>query len=412
MQPKRILVLGGGFGGIRAALSLAQKNISDTTITLISDRHHFEYTPALYKLATGRSPRETAIPLAHIFEKTKIQYIVDTVTGGSLPDKVIQGASGSVYQYDFLILALGAEVSYFDIKGVEENSYNLKTAAASLKLNSHIHKLFNNHHALSKGELMSQFQFVIVGGGPAGVELAGEIRQYALLLAKSHGIPRNLITVNILQNNPRLLANMSEKASSLALSRMNKLGVNIITGKSVTEEDVRGVYLKDIKFNARTIVWTAGVKNNHIYKSIKGLEFDKSGKVIVDSLMRAGNTENVFVIGDSASTPFAGTAQTAIYDGQYIPRLIRAIILKKKKLPIYKPRTTPYVVPIGRKWAVINYKNKALGGMIFWWMREFIDLKFFFSILSPRRAWRAWYTGTKLCESCPTCHKAERECVE
>ena len=406
MQPKRVLIIGGGFGGVLTALSLAQKQIPNLHITLVSDKHHFEYTPALYKLATGRSPMEMCIPLGQIFDGTHVDFLIDTMVGGSLSEKVIYGASGSHYTYDYLILALGAETTYFNIPGIAENSFSIKTVESTLKLKNHLHTIFNTHNGLSKGELMAQFQFVIIGGGPAGVELAGNIRRYARELAYHHGIPEKLITVDILQGAPRLLPTMSEKVSALALKQLNKLGINIILNKAVTGEDEKGVYLKDIQLNAKTIIWTAGVRANHLYSTIKGLELDKAGRVLVDNLMRAGNTENVFVIGDGASTPFAGTAQTAVHDGSYVARVITASLLDKK-LPVYKPHQTPYVVPIGNNWAIFTYKNIAWSGRIFWWLRELIDLRFFLSILPLRSAWTIWREGGILCESCPTCQHAE-----
>ena len=121
-NPIRVLIVGGGFGGIRTALRLAKAHIPNLIITLVTDRHHFEYTPALYKLATGKSPMETCIPLGDIIGKKKIEYVLDTIVGGSVVAKSLTGVSGSVYHYDYLVLALGAETAYFGIPGVEANA--------------------------------------------------------------------------------------------------------------------------------------------------------------------------------------------------------------------------------------------------------------------------------------------------
>jgi NADH dehydrogenase len=405
---KRILIVGGGFGGVRSALELSKKKLPNVQITLVSDKHHFEYTPALYKLATGRSPLETCIPLAEIFRDTGVEIIVDTIAGGSLAEKVIIGGSGARFRYDYLVLALGSESAYFNIPGIKERSYTLKTVSSALALKRHLHELFDSHTGLSKGELMSQFQFVVVGGGPAGVELAGEIRTYARTLAEKHEVPANLITVDILQGAPRLLPTMPESVSDRVMRRLSKLGVNIILGRAVVSEDDKGVYLKDIQLNAKTIIWTAGVRPSHVYANIQGLTLDKGGKIIVDQHMKVHGMENEFVIGDSASTPFAGTAQTAIYDGHYVCKTLSAIILKED-LPVYRPRKTPYVIPVGPGWAVFTYKNITLSGKLFWLLREFIDFKFFATILPLEKAITAWREGGTLCESCPTCTLAENE---
>lgn len=405
-EPKRILVVGGGFGGIRAALDLAHACLPNTKITLVSDKHHFEYTPALYKLATGASPIETCIPLAEIFAHTKIEILIDTIKNGSLAEKTLVGESGSRYRYDFLILALGSETAYFNIPGIAENAFSLKSVQSALQLKNHLHELFSKGKHLSKGGMMSQFQFVVVGGGPAGVELAGVIRAYARKLGKIHMVPQSLITVDILQSAPRLLPTFPQEASKRAAKRLDQIGINIILGRAVTAETERGVAMKDIRLNAKTIIWTAGVRASHVYANIQGLTLDKGGRIIVDEHMHPTGSDAVFVIGDSASTPHAGTAQTANYDGKYVPQAVIAL-LKNKPLPKYAPKITPYVVPIGEHWAIFAYKNIILSGFIYGLLRELIDFKFFLTILPFQKAFAVWRSGSQICESCPTCESAE-----
>jgi NADH dehydrogenase len=403
MQEKRILIVGGGFGGVQAALTLSREHLPNTSITLVSDKHHFEYTPALYKLATGASPLETCIPLADIFAGTKVSIVIDTIASGNTADKVLIGASGAQFTYDILILALGAESAYFNIPGIKENAYSIKTVGQALRLKRHLHELFDTCEGLNKGQLMSQFQFVVIGGGPAGVELAGVIRKYVRVLAEKHNVPEKLVTVDIIQAAPRLLPMMSERVSKLVLRQLTELGINVILNRTVVSEDNRGVYLKDIAFNAKTIIWTAGVRPSSVYQTIRGLSLDtKSGKVLVGALLDAQGTQDVYVLGDSAATPYAGTAQTAIYDGSFVARAIVAQ-LAGTKLPAYTPRRTPYVIPVGSGWAVFTYKNIAVAGRIFWWLRELIDLRYFLSILPLQKAWTVWREGGILCESCPTC---------
>jgi NADH dehydrogenase len=255
---------------------------------------------------------------------------------------------------------------------------------------------------MSVFELMSQFQFVIIGGGPAGVELAGILRAYLRTLARIHEVPERFVTVNLLQGAPRLLPTMNEEVSRRALKRLDSLGINIILGKAVAGEDAIGVYLKDIGFSARTIIWTAGVKATSVYEKITGLTLEKNGRIVVNESMMAVGVRDVFVLGDSASTPFAGTAQTAIYDGEYIASAL-SCRLNKKNLPKYNPKPTPYVIPVGNNWAIFTFKNITLSGRIFFWLREIIDLRFFMSILPFQKAWFAWRSGGTQVESCPNC---------
>jgi NADH:ubiquinone reductase (H+-translocating) len=412
--PKRILILGGGFGGVRTALDLAEYDLPNIKITLVTDKHHFEYTPSLYKIATGNSPAETCIPLGEIFshmKKKKFEFVIDTIVGGSLSEKYVTGESGSRYTYDYIVLALGAETAYFGIPGIKENSYAIKSVASALKLKNHLHYLFNNHHKLGKGDLMSQFQFVIVGGGPAGVELAGEIRRYGRRLARMHGVSPKLVTVDIIQAAPRLLPTMPEEVSKRALDRLNSLGVNIMLNRSVSSEDMQGVYLKDIKFNAKTIVWTAGVRPSSIYEKISGLTLDKGGRILVNDVMSIAEFPTAFALGDSASTPNAGTAQTATHDGEYVAKAI-ARTIQGRAVPKYTSHKSAYVVPIGQEWAVFTINRYVFSGEIFWWLRRFIDLKFLFTILPIRKAFTAWRAGGVLSETCPTCQQAQDESYE
>ncbi len=405
-EPRRILIVGGGFAGIRTALDLSRKHIPNIKITLVSDKHHFEFTPSLYKLAVGRSPMESCIPLSEIFDHTDVEIIIDTITGGDLSRNVMFGSSGAVYRFDFILLALGSELAYFNIPGIKEHSFNIKTVENALRLKRHLHTLFDTHTGLSKGALMSQFQFVIVGGGPAGIELAGEIRKYVRELAKNHEVPEKLMTVDIIQGGNRLLPVMPEDVSRKVQRHLEKLGINVVLNRPVVSQDHNGVYLKDIEFNAKTIIWTAGVQTNTLYKSITGLSLDPKGRIIVDGSLRAEGYSNVFVAGDSASTKYAGTAQTAIYDGHFISKAMSEA-LKDKPLSLHKPRRTPYVVPAGPGWAIFTFYNITVTGRIIWWLRQFIDLRFFVSILPLRKALSIWREGETICESCPTCERAE-----
>ena len=231
------------------------------------------------------------------------------------------------------------------------------------------------------------------------------------MLARKHVVPEKLVTVDILQAAPRLLSTMPEEVSARALRRLDRLGINVILNRGVTEEDAHGVYLKDIQLNAKTIIWTAGVRPSSIYEKITGLSFDKGGRVLVDEYLKALNTKNVFTIGDSASTPASGTAQTATHDGKYISACLEKII-QGKIAPKYKTHSSAYVVPIGRRWAVFTFGKTVLSGEIFWWLRQIIDLRFLCTILPFPKALTAWHAGGILSETCPTCQKAIEDSTE
>ncbi len=415
---KRIVIAGGGFGGVRTALELSKKNLPNTKIILISDKHHFEYTPALYRVVAGRSPLEVCIPLNEIFNGKNVEVEIDTISKISLSEKKVEGESGAHYHFDYLVLALGAEPAFFGIPGLEQFSMGFKSINQALILKNHLHALFSEYanelnlpsaSTGGGGENKRGLHVDVVGAGPSGVELAGELCFYLKDLAKMHKISEKDIMIDLIEAAPRLLPMMPEKASESAALRLKECGVHIMVNTSVMQSDGTMITFKDGAMASKTLIWTAGVKPSHIYKETVGLTFSKNGKIEVDSFMRAVGTENIFVLGDSASTPHAGTAQTAIYDGRFIAEKISEVIKGKKLTVTYSPLLRPYVIPIGHGWAMLIYKDSVLSGRIIWWLREFIDLRFLNSILPFGKAWRAWRDGQQLSESCPTCEEAMKD---
>ncbi len=401
----KIIILGGGFGGIQTALALSRKKIPNAKIVLISDKHHFEYTPALYRIVTGKSPLEVCIPLSEIFpeRENKVQIVLDTISKINPVQKILEGAEGSQYRYDYLVLALGAEPAFFGIPGLPEFAYGFKTIGQAIKLKNHLHSILGDHKHENSGEI----HFDVVGAGPAGVELAGELHQYTNVLAKHHGIPEKEIHIDIIESASRLLPMMPEKASVLAALRLKQYGTNIMTDTKVMSDDGKSITLSTGKMLSKTLIWTAGVKPNHIYKETLGLPLAKNGRITVDESLRVVGIPSIFVLGDSADTPHSGTAQTAICDGEFIAwTLARMLKTTKKILPKYEPKTEPYIIPVGAGYAILIYKNFVMGGRLIWWLREMADLKYFLSILPFDAAWRVWKSGKQLCESCPTCEEA------
>ena len=400
---KRILIIGGGFGGIRCALDLAKKNIPNTKITLVSDKSHFEYTPSLYKVVTGRSPLEVCVQLSDIFEKTKVDFLTDEIIKIDPTQKEVFGKSGSHYKYDFLVLALGSETVYFDLPGIEEYSFGFKSINTALKLKKHIHQMFEVHHdSVNKEEIVSGLHMLIVGGGASGTELAGELALYAKGLAMKHNLDYSLVTIDIIESAPRLVASLPDKVSKKILARLHKLGVNVFLNRALEKEELQNVYMKDMTMKTKTVVWTAGIKTNHLYKEIPGIVIAKNSRVEIDEFLEAIGFRDIFIIGDAANTPYSGLAQTAIYDGKYVANLLYAK-LSNKKTSFYRPKKVGYVLPIGHGWATAVIGPIIFSGRVAWWLRNIIDLHFFLSILPFKKSLHSFQDGKKSCDSCGTC---------
>ncbi|MDP3993354.1 MAG: FAD-dependent oxidoreductase [bacterium] len=404
-QRHRVIVVGGGFGGIRAAQHLARHS-DEFDITLISDKPHFEYHAALYRVVTGRSPLEVCIPLSTIFEDSPVKIIEDTIQTIYPKTKQILGQDGSKYRYDSLILALGSENAYFDIPGLKEHSFTLKSINDALHLKRHIHEIFIDAAIALKNGQRQPIHLVLVGGGPTGVELSGELAVYARQMAAHHHLDPNTIIIDLFETSDRLLGMLDRNISKMAFERLHRLGVNIFLNTPITENRIEAAYLADIKLKTKTLIWTAGVMTNRLYAKIKGLTFNNRGRVLVDLSMQAKGVDGVYVVGDAAASIYSGMAQTALYDGVFVAESIRRK-LHGRPLATYLPNQPISAIPIGPGWAIVVTKSGIYSGRLGWVLRRLADFRFFCSILSLPRALLAFADGYRLNETCPICSKAD-----
>lgn len=342
-------------------MDLTRKHLTNVKITLISDKKHFEYQPGLYRVVTGQSTNKVCIPLKEIFARQNVEIIEDKITAVDLPGKTIKGYSGAYYVFDFLVLALGSQTLYFDIPGLKNLSFGFKSIKEALELKDHLHHLFSSTKDIP-------INIVVVGGGATGVELAGELAVYTKF------------KIELIEAESRLLPALPEDVSKKVQKRLENLGVKVFLNRKLIKEDVEKIYLKDIELKTKTVVWTAGVKPNHLYAQIKGFKFDDQNRALVDEFLQAKGFNNVFVVGDGAATPFVGMAQTALLDA----RLVAANIARKlqnKSLLAYHPKSPIYAIPVGPSWAAVIIGPVKIYGRLGWILRRLADLRFFLSIL-------------------------------
>ena len=401
---KRIVIVGGGFGGIKTALELSKKNLSDTTITLISDKPHFEYHALLYRVLTGRSPLEVCIPLADILNEKSVDIVQDFIVEVDPKSRTLKGSSGSTYKFDILILALGSEPSYFNTPGLKEMSFSINTIESTLKLKRHLHEIFLKCEVDMDIDKNCSAHIIIVGGGPSGIESAGELSVYARALAEKHGIDQSFVTIDLIQSGSRLMPSLEAYVSEAIRKRLYSLGVNIFLNRRVMKEELEDVYLKDMQMKTKTLIWCAGVSPNNLYKTVSDFSFDEKGRVVVDDHLQAKGFEDVYVVGDGASTKYSGMAQTALYDGAFVAEIIYAKS-NGQVLKSYVPKSPSYLIPIGPKWAVGSVDAKNSIGFTGWLMRKWFDLRFFMSILPLQKALLAFRSDSVLWETCPICSK-------
>lgn len=371
-----ITVVGGGFGGVKAALELSKRK--NVRVTLISDKPDFQYYPALYSTATGKSHLQSWVPLGEIFANhDNVNVVIDTVTELDKATQTLKGASGAVYQYSTLILALGNVTTYFGIEGLDHYAYGIKSQEEIKRLQQHLIESFSKPNSADK-------HFLIIGAGPTGVELASSLGQYLKHLKEHFKQPEPRVSISIIEAAPRVLPRMSEKASALVLKRLKSLGVHVETNKKVEAETADSLIVSGRPIKSHTVIWTSGVTNNPFFKNnASQFELSPNGKVVVDAHMRAD--KHVYVIGDNAFTQYSGLAQTALHDGIFVAKHIL-----KKSNKKYQSKLPPVVVPIGENWAIFEYKKIRFGGIAGHLIRQAADFIGYKDILPFGRALGVW----------------------
>ncbi len=378
-----ITIVGGGFGGVKAALELAKDN--DTKVTLITNNKNFVYYPSLYSTATGHDHKESWVPIEFIFrDHANVKITYDAITSIDPAKKTITGSK--TYKYTKLILSLGSVTTYFGIEGLDHYAFGIKSEQEIRTLQKHLFRQMGDEGVVDKN-------YVIIGGGPTGVELAGALGQYLEKLRVFFGLRDQKIHITVVEANPRLLPRMSKQASSAALKRLRKLGVRVETNKMVQSASAKGLMVSGKPIETQTIIWTSGVANAPFFKqNAQHFNFNPRGKVVVDDYLQA--RPDVFVIGDNADTPLSGLAQTAIHDGVFVARHL--LQLKNNEKPKkYKTKNLGVVVPIGYNWSIYERGGIRLTGALGAFMRDAADIVGHHDILPMGHAIDTWRAGTR-----------------
>jgi NADH dehydrogenase len=250
---QKVLILGAGFGGIKAALELSQ--YSKFSVTLLSDQDNFRYYPTIFNIALGKSHLGTSIPLSEIFESKKVEIINATAETLDRQSKNIKTTDGKTYSYDHLIVALGVVTNFFGIEGLDKFSYGIKTIESAQKLRDHLHKQLVD-------DKKPDLNYVIIGGGPTGIELAGALPGYMKHIMKKHAIADTKLHIDLVEAAPKLVPRMPDPFSRAVAKHLSKLGVELYLNETVKAENADSLQMSNHSLDSHTVVWTAGVTNH------------------------------------------------------------------------------------------------------------------------------------------------------
>ncbi|MBW1914489.1 MAG: NAD(P)/FAD-dependent oxidoreductase [Deltaproteobacteria bacterium] len=379
---KRILIIGGGFAGLKAAKILARsKRVS---ITLIDKKNHHLFQPLLYQVATaGLSPAEIAMPIRSIFSKYKnIKVLHGTVTSLDLNKQEAYTDFGMLY-YDYLILACGAQHTYFGHEEWEEYAPGLKTLEQAIEIRRRILTAFEQAERTDNVEAQrSLLTFIVVGGGPTGVELAGAIGEMSryTLSTDFRNIDPTLTRVMLLEAGHRILLSFSEKQASTATRDLEGLGVQVWTSSPVTHIDKDGVAIGKERIRASTVLWAAGVQAVDINSSL-GVELDHQGRILVEPDLSIKGHHNAFVAGDQAcflhqtGECLPGLSPVALQQGKFLANNLLREIKRQKRLSFHY-RNRGQMATIGRSRAIVEIDGFRIEGFWAWLTWLFVHIYF------------------------------------
>ncbi len=388
MSSQKVIIVGGGFGGIQTALELLKKAPKNLEIILISNRDHFEYYPGLHSYLSVHGPLPyLSVPLLDIFGKTRVQLVQGAVVSSDLTAKSVTLESGEVLTADYLVFSVGAESTFFNIEGLEAMAFPFQTVDEAKRLRAHVEMMFEKHCVEKpNAECVVGLHFVIIGAGPNGVDLAGELATYTKYLCKKYNLAESLVTVDLIEGAPAVLSMMSKQVQEIATKRLRELDINVLCNRQLVKQGSWTVALADMTLGAKTLIWTAGTTGNELVTKIPNIVLQKKNRITVNKNLEIDQYPNCFVAGDIADTQFAGLAQTAIHDGSYIARVITNKI-KGETTEDYKPKSVAYNIGVGHGWSITKVGNIVISGRLSSILRKIIDLKYFLSILPISKVW-------------------------
>ena len=377
----RIVIIGAGFGGIAIAKAFKNKKVD---VLLIDQNNYHNFQPLMYQIATGGlEPYSIAYPVRRIFRGYKnIRFRMAEIQSVDIKEKQIHSLTGS-FSYDYLILATGSQTNYFNFEPIKSELFTLKSIPDALNIRNFIFQNLEKALSKPKDETLDEIlSIAIIGGGPAGIEIAG-----ALAEMKKYVVPRDFpdldvskMHINLYEANDRLLKAMSEEASTKSLEYLKSMGININLNSRINsyENDKLTDVIGNV-FHTDTVIWTAGVKGAPI-KGLPEKSIVSGNRILVDEYNQVLNAEDVYAIGDVAACVSdehpRGLPMLAPVAQQQGKHLTKNILRKMDNIPMkpfeYKDHGT--MATIGRKKAVVDLPHWKFQGAFAWFVWMFVHI--------------------------------------
>lgn len=393
MEKKKVIIVGGGFGGIMAAKEF---NVTDFDVTIIDKTNHHLFQPLLYQVAAAAlSPADIATPIRSIFRKQKnIKVLLDEVLAVEKERQIVK-LKDSQLSFDYLILAPGSRHSYFGNDQWEKFAPGIKTLSDALSIREHILKSLELAEKEPDMKNRQKFlNYVVIGGGPTGVELAGSIAEIAKknMIRDYTNIQAEDTKVILVELLPRILSTYTENLSEKAKRSLEQMGVDVRLNTKVTEVNENGVRLGDDFVQSTNVIWAAGNLASSLIKTLD-IETDKAGRAIVEEDCSIPGYSSIFVIGDSAfmkdekGNMLPGIAPVAMQQGRFVGKLIVSGKTKKKKF-VYVDKGS--MATIGKARAVAMIKGLQLSGFIAWLVWSFVHIFYLIGFRNRFRVFAEW----------------------
>ena len=405
MEKPKVVIIGGGFGGLTVAKNLKR---SSQDVLLIDKTNHHLFQPLLYQVASAAlSPGEIAIPIREILRKQEnTTVIMGEVLSIDKKVKHILLGNGDCISYDYLVVAAGAKHSYFGKNEWEAFAPGLKTIKDAINIREEILLSFEKAERLKQLPVNSKYlNFVVIGGGPTGVEMAGAIAEiaYKTLFQNFRHINPAQSKIFLIEATDRILPAFAKELSLHAKKDLEQLGVNVILGKKVTNITEEGVQVEDVFYPSTNVIWAAGNEASPLLKTLD-TPLDRQARAIVEPDLSIPGHPEIFVIGDAACSiskdgkPLPGIAPAAIQQGKYVAKLIRKQIPKEKRTP-FKYFDKGSMATIGKARAIVQVGRFRFTGLFAWLMWCFIHVVYligFRNRLSVMLEWSLFYlTGQR-----------------